>query len=64
MLILKKKIKHTNFLFSNGIDLLNEFFNIERKSKSKILSKSVQYLGQKHYINSIFTRIADKGLFF
>ena len=60
----EKKIKHTNFLFSNGIDLLNEFFNIERKSKSKILSKSVQYLGQKHYINSIFTRIADKGLFF
>jgi len=29
----QKKIKHKNFIFSNGIDLIHEFFNIERKTK-------------------------------
>ena len=30
----QKKIKHKNFIFSNGVDLIHEFFNIERKMKS------------------------------
>ena len=28
-----KKVKHKNFIFSNGVDLIHEFFNIERKIK-------------------------------
>ena len=27
------KIRHKNFIFANGIDLIHEFFNLERKSK-------------------------------
>ena len=58
----EKKLKHNNFIFQNGIDLIHEFFNIERKSKNKILSKSVQLLGKNPFINKLFTKVADKGL--
>ena len=60
----EKKIKHKNFLFSNGIDIVHEFFNLERKSNNNILSKSVQLLGRNRSANKIFTKIADKGIFF
>ena len=57
-------LKHKNFIFSNGIDLIYEFFNIERKTKNNLLSKSVKLLGENPSINKIFTKIADKGIFF
>ncbi len=57
----EKNLKHKNFIFSNGIDLIHEFFNIERKSKNTFLSKSVQILGQNKIINNFFTKVADKG---
>ena len=60
----EKKIKHKNFIFSNGIDIVYEFFNLERKSNNNILSRSVQLLGSNQSINKIFTKIADKGIFF
>ena len=58
----EKKIKHMNYIFSNGIDLVHEFFNFERKSKNNFLSKTVKLLGKSTSLNKIFTRIADKGL--
>ena len=57
----EKKIRHKNFIFSNGIDFIHEFFNFERKINTNLLSKSVQFLGKNHTINKFFTRIADKG---
>ncbi len=60
----EKKIKHINYIFSNGIDLIYEFFNFERKSNNNFLSKSVKLLGSNSSLNKIFTRIADKGLNF
>ena len=59
---LEKKIKHKNFIFSNGIDLIHEFFNIERKMNSNILSKSVQLIGKNQLVNRLFTKIADRGV--
>ena len=56
--------KHKNFIFSNGIDLIYEFFNLERKSKSKFLSKSVQFLDKNTLFKEVLTRIADKGILF
>ncbi len=56
--------KHKNFIFSNGVDLIYEFFNSERKNKSKVLSKSVQFFGKIPYLNKMFTKIADKGILF
>ena len=60
----QKKIKHKNFIFSNGIDLIHEFFNIERKSRTNYLSKSVKLIGNYPSINRMFTKIADKGFLF
>ena len=60
----QKEIKHKNFIFSNGIDLIHEFFNIERKTRTDFLSKSVKFIGNQPSINKIFTKIADKGVLF
>ena len=60
----QKKLKHKNFIFSNGIDLIHEFFNIERKMKNSLLSKSVKFIGNHPSVNKIFTKIADRGVLF
>ena len=57
----EKKLKHKNFIFSNGIDLVHEFFNLERKTNSSFLSKSVQLLNKNPKVNKLFTKIADRG---
>ena len=60
----QNKIKHKNFIFSNGIDLIHEFFNIERKTRTNFLSKSVKLVGSQPTINKMFSKIADKGTLF
>ena len=60
----EKNLKHKNFIFSNGIDLIHEFFNIERKINNNILSKSVQFLGKNSSVHNILTKIADKGILY
>ena len=60
----QNKIKHKNFIFSNGIDLIHEFFNIERKMKSNFLSKSVKHISNYPRINKMITEIADRGILF
>ncbi len=58
----EKKIKHKNFIFSNSVDFVHEFFNFERKTRNIILSKSVQFFGKNPLINKFLTKIADKGI--
>ena len=60
----ENRLKHKNFIFSNSIDLIQSFFNFERKKKNKILSKSVQLIGKNPTLNKVFTKIADKGILF
>ena len=60
----EEEIKHKNFLFSNSIDFVYEFFNFERKSKSAFLSKSIQLLGKNYSVNKMFMKIADEGMIF
>ena len=57
----EKKLKHKNYIFSNGIDLVHEFFNFERKTNNRLLSRSVQLLNKNSSINKLFTKIADRG---
>ena len=59
----ENKLRHKNFIFSNGIDLIHKLFNIERKTKSNVLSKSIQLIGKNPSINKIFTKVADQGIF-
>ena len=58
----EKKLKYKNLIFSSGIDLIHEFFNLESKIPNNILSKSTQFLGKNQSINRIFSKIADKGI--
>ena len=60
----QNKTKHKNFIFSNGVDLIHEFFNIERKTNNKFLSRSVQFIGNYSKINKIFSKIGDNGALF
>ena len=60
----QNKIKHKNFIFSNGIDLVHEFFNVERKLKSNFLNKSVKFINNYPRINKMFAEIADRGVLF
>ena len=60
----EKKSKHVNYIFSNGIDFIYEFFNFERKSNSKLFSRTVKFLGKNSNLNRKFVEIADKGFLF
>jgi 2-octaprenyl-6-methoxyphenol hydroxylase len=60
----QKKLRHKNFIFSSSIDLIHEFFKIERKTKNRLLSKSVKFIRTHPSINKIFTKIADRGVLF
>ena len=58
----EQKMRHKNFLFSNGIDFIYEFFNLESKFKNPMFSKTVQILGKNKNINKFFIQFADNGL--
>jgi 2-octaprenyl-6-methoxyphenol hydroxylase len=60
----QKKIRHKNLIFSNSVDLIHEFFNLERKMKNSFMSKSVKLIGNYPSINQMFTKIADSGVLF
>ena len=56
------RIKHKNYIFSNGVDLVYEFFNFERKINNNVLSKSVKIIANNPYINRLLINFADKGI--
>ena len=58
----QNNIKHRNFIFSNGIDFIYEFFNYESKVKNNFLLNSLKYIGGKNSINSMLKKLADTGL--
>ena len=60
----QKNLKYKNFLFSNGVDLIHELFNIERKTNIGLLSNSIKLISNYPFINKMFTKIADRGVLF
>ena len=58
----EKNTKDKNYLFSNGIDLIYEFFNFESKINNNTLSKSLKFLGKNKVVNKFFTKFADTGM--
>ena len=58
----QKNTKHTNFIFSNGIDLIYEFFNHEGNLKSNFFINSIKYFGNKNSLNNMLKKLADTGL--
>ena len=60
--IFEKKIKHKNYIFSKGVDLINQLFYIERNINNSLFTKLIQSLGKKNFLNKIFIELADEGL--
>ena len=58
----QNKTKSENFVFSEGIDLIYEYFNSENKIKNNLIDTSIKYIGKNKYINNYFKKIADIGL--
>ena len=58
----EKKTKHTNFIFSNGIDFIYEIFNLDKNIKNENLSKILKLFGKNKTLNDFFIKFADRGL--
>jgi len=58
----EKSSRDKNYLFSNSIDFIYEFFNFENRLKVNHLSKSIKYLGKNKIVNNFFTKFADNGI--
>mgnify|MGYP001158892845 CR=1 FL=1 len=58
----EKRSKHKNYIFSNGIDFIYEFFKLASKTKSDILDQSVKFIGQNKKINKLIIDFADNGI--
>ena len=59
----EKKVRHKNYLFSNGIDFIYEFFKLESKTSNNFFGKSVQLLSKNKIVNNFFIKSADVGFF-
>ena len=57
----EQKTKHINFIFSNGVDFIYEFFNFDKRIKNKNLNKILRLLGKNKDITKTFIRFADDG---
>ena len=58
----ENKVKHTNFIFSNGIDFIYEFFNFDKNNRNKNLSKILKFIGRNKHLTNTLIKYADKGL--
>lgn len=58
----EKKRKHKNYIFTNGIDTIYEFFKFESKIKNKTLTRIIKSIGNNKFINKTFTKFADNGI--
>jgi len=58
----EKKTKTKNFIFSNSIDFIYEIFNLDRKNKSKGLTKIIKIIGGNKILSNYFIKLADQGI--
>ena len=63
-MILKKKTKNRNFLFSNSVDFIYELFNFDKKTKNKSFNNILKIVGKSKNFTNFFIKSADKGLNF
>ena len=59
----EKKTKHINFIFSNGVDSIFEFFNFDKKIKDQNLNKILKLFGKNKTLNDLLVKCADRGLY-
>ena len=54
--------KSKNFVFSEGIDFIYEYFNSENKFGDNVIDTTARLIGRNKILNKYFRTIADKGL--
>jgi len=60
----EKQTRNKNFIFSNGIDFIYQFFNIENKIKNKNITKTLKIVGKNDNFNNFLIKFADEGIHF
>ena len=58
----ENKSKHKNYIFSQGIDFVYEFFNTESNINNDISTKFVELFANNKIANKFFTKLADEGI--
>ena len=58
----QNKTKHTNYIFSNGIDFVYEFFNFENIYNNNMSAKLIKLFANNKISNKFFTKLADEGI--
>jgi len=58
----ERKTKNNNFIFSNAVDFIYEFFNFDKKNKSQNLSKLIKIIGKNNKLMNSIIKYADSGL--
>ena len=60
----EKQTRNKNFIFSNGIDFIYEFFNVEKKIKNNTVTKILKIFGNNNKFNNLLIKFADRGINF
>ena len=58
----QKQSQSKNFIFLSGIDLIYELFNLENKTNLKLLTKSINLIGNIKVVNTLLKNFADSGI--
>ena len=58
----QNKTKNKNLIFSSGINLIYEIFNIDKNLKGKNLNKILKSIGGNKIFTDLFIKFADRGL--
>ena len=58
----ENQARNKNFMFSNGIDFIYEFFNLEKKLKIRNFTKILKAVGKNNNFNNLLIKIADRGI--
>lgn len=58
----QNNVKSKNFIFSEGINFIYEYFNSENKIGEDLIDSTARLIGQNKILNKYFKNIADMGL--
>ena len=57
----EKKSKHSNFLFSSGIDLIYEFFKHDSQYKKNYSKNLFKFINKNKFFNNAINKFASEG---
>ena len=58
----EKKVKHFNFIYSNSINLLHEFFKFDSFYQNDFSHKILNLMSKNKNINNFFIKAANEGI--